>query len=124
MLYKGIFMIPCKKVMRGHEYNTCICTLSLLSCTALCCMANVYLCNILLRHCMDVIVISRCEYNILVIARVQGGDEDEGSNQDIAQAYPGYDRILYEHIQDITGFYLVYRARPFLALVVCAGGRV
>ena len=30
-----------------------------------------------------VLVISQCEYNILVIAQVQGGAEDECNNQDI-----------------------------------------
>ena len=41
-----------------------------------------------------VIVISRCEYNILVIAWVRGGAEDECNNQDIVRAYPGYNWLL------------------------------
>ena len=47
-----------------------------------------------LQRLVYVIVISRCEYDILVIARVQGGAEDECSNQDIVQAHPGYNWLL------------------------------
>jgi hypothetical protein len=45
-------------------------------------------------HYRYVIVISRCEYNILVIVRVRGGAEDECNNQDIVRAYPGYNWLL------------------------------
>ena len=41
-----------------------------------------------------VIAISRCEYNILIIARVQGRAEDGCNNQDIVRAYPGYNWLL------------------------------
>ena len=44
--------------------------------------------------CVHAKVMSQCEYNILVIARVRGGAEDECNNQDIVRAYPGYNWLL------------------------------